>query len=104
MSYQDMRILSAAVALGTVSAFSTAAHAVPVSASMSLTAHVNLNGVNASDPQSSSWGVPLSPLSVTSSANVTNPTGAGSITAGGSGIASWGAGGNSGSIVFRGYG
>jgi hypothetical protein len=87
-----------------MAAFSTAAHAVPVSASMSVTAQVNLDSVNNSDPQNTSWGVPLSPLSISTSANVTSPTGGGSITASGSGNASWGAGGNSGSIVFTGYG
>src|SRR5437868_5761279 len=73
--------------------------ATPISASMFLKADVQRNGDgSASMSDAQSWGVPLTPLSTSALAA------AGGINAQGSGAATWGAAGDSGSVDFTDYG
>ena len=74
------------------------AQATPVSASMTLNAQLTIGTASATDPQSAAWGTLLDPLTVASTATL--PEG----TVRGAGSASWGAGGNSGTISFVDYG
>jgi hypothetical protein len=97
-----MRLLAATTAVLLVG-FASSAWATPISASVALDAVVNLDGNGASDPQSASWGTLLSPLNVLSSVSQNGPNG-GSIAAQGAIDATWGAGGNSGSVAFTRYG
>ena len=90
-------VTSAALAAGT-------AAAAPVSASMFLRADVVLGGTNVFDTSSDSWGAPLGPLAVSASASFA-PAGTNlSLLASGQGAATWGAGGNSGTVTFTAFG
>lgn len=95
MNIQSRSALAALV----IASVCNVAQATPVSASMNLNAQVNANGNSAADPQSAAWGVSLSTLSVSSTASV---PGGGTVS--GSGAATWGAGGNSGTVRFGDYG
>lgn len=80
------------------------AWAVPMSASMHLFASASFNEVEVNNSQTAAWGGLLDALSVSASAesNIAGtPFGA---HVGGSGRATWGADGNSGSIRFSDYG
>jgi hypothetical protein len=57
-----------------------------------------------SDVSDSSWGPLLSPLSISAHAAAVNAAAGATADAFGSGTASWGAGGNSGSVLFDDYG
>ncbi len=83
--------------------------ATPISASMALEANAETGPSStptATNNQTStdSWGVLLSPLSVTASATATDPAGGDSVTASGAGTASWASDGLSGVVTFSNYG
>ncbi len=78
--------------------------ATPVAASMSVTAEASLGGPpSTTNTSSDAWVTLLDPLNVTPSVTVLGDGGI-SLTVGGVGAASWGAGGNSGTVQFTGYG
>lgn len=79
------------------------AGALPLSASMQLTqvARADPGGPTVTDHESTSWGVPLSTLTNSSSATSSNNTG--TIAVAGSGTATW-TSANAGTVSFRDYG
>lgn len=74
--------------------WSASAFATPISASMYLRA----DATAATNSDSDSWGTLLTPLSTSASAAVAG------LTVQGAGTATWGSGGNSGSVTFTDYG
>jgi len=85
-------------------AFPLSSHATPLSASMNLTATADFDGAVQTTSDADAWGTLLDPLNVSATAAVNvagTPFGA---SVGGAGAATWGAGGNSGSVTFTNYG
>lgn len=70
---------------------------------MNLTASLTTNGT-ITDSASAAWPPILGPLSIGANAAGPAPCTDGGVDVGGNGTASWGAGGNSGSVAFSGYG
>jgi hypothetical protein len=80
------------------------ASATPISASMNVRAQVTIGGTPAFSLSTDAWGALLSPLSVNASVALNVPSTGSSASAFGQGTATWGAGGNSGSVQFSNYG
>jgi hypothetical protein len=103
-----MRLIASKIAFATALAAGSylpiTAIATPISASMDLTANVQAGSATNTDNTNSSWGTLLDPLSVDTSASISIVGSNFSITASGQGNASWGVGGNSGSVQFTNYG
>jgi hypothetical protein len=78
--------------------------AAPMAASMNLRADVGIGAATTSYSSAQSWGPVLSPLAVSASASVSPAGTAYTALAQGQGAATWGAGGNSGSVTFTNYG
>ncbi|MEQ1593045.1 MAG: PEP-CTERM sorting domain-containing protein [Thiobacillaceae bacterium] len=87
------------IAAGSQSAFAT-----PISAGMSLTAISTLDGITQTQNATDAWGGLLSNLNVSSSATASVISTDIGISVSGTGLATWGASGNSGSVSFRNYG
>lgn len=100
MITKRISLLSMLVATG----IPVSAMATPISASMNLTATVEFDGDTASSNSNDSWVVLLADQSIGTVTVVSQATTAFGASAGGSGTATWGSGGNSGSIVFSNYG
>ncbi len=99
-----MIMMKLALAIATVIALGTEghAHATPIAASMKLLAGAMVGTDTASVTSSDAWGPLLSPLSASAVAIASDPNG--QITTSISGNASWGVGGNSGTINFNSVG
>jgi len=98
-----------------ISAWSPAVLATPIYASMSVTGMAQLDCPNRSAPcspsvyystdsSSAAWGTLLSPLGIDAKATVANPATGSSLTVSGAGSATWGTGGDTGTISFSNYG
>jgi hypothetical protein len=71
---------------------------------MNLSPFVSVGQINGSQSSSQSWGTLLDPLNVSADATATVPGSLYSASAFGTGAATWGAGGNSGTVLFTDYG
>lgn len=84
--------------------FPLMAAATPINSSMNLVATAAIGGSETSTSDTDSWGTPLTNLSISVTASVSVPGTPYGASVGGSGGATWGANGNSGSVVFSNYG
>lgn len=100
MKKKRIALLSVLLATG----LPLSATAMPISAGMNLTATVVFNGVDQTTSSADAWGVLLSDLNVDATAAVNLATVAFGASVGGTGSATWGTDGNSGSVVFSNYG
>ena len=71
---------------------------------MNLTATADFDGIIQTTNSADAWGTLLAPLNVSATAAVNVPQTPFGASVGGSGAATWGANGNSGSVVFSNYG
>ena len=100
MKNKHIPLLSILFAAG----FPLSANATPLSASMNLTATADFDGINQTTSNADAWGTLLAPLNVSATAAVSGARTPFGASVGGSGAATWGADGNSGSVVFSNYG
>lgn len=99
MKNKHLPLLSILIA----AAFPLSAHATPLSASMNLTATADFGGTVQTTSVADAWGT-LDPLNVSATAAVNVAGTLFGASVGGTGAATWGAGGNSGSVTFTDYG
>ena len=100
---RPISMIAVVVCLGAALTVPVTAAATPVSASMNLRPFASVGTTSVWQVSGDSWGTPLLPLNVGATATVIVP-GPYSASAFGTGAATWGAGGNSGTVLFTDYG